>query len=111
MMLIQFSALVLASQLLMTVADRVPQFNIERGCRADSTNTSGLNVGLDETAKNCIRDEQTARGKLRAQWAQFSPTARATCTLNETDVPGVPPSYVELLTCLQDDLAARKLRQ
>ena len=60
-MLIHFSTLVLASQLLMTVADNVPQFNIERGCRADNTNTSGLSVGMDELTKSCINDEQAAR--------------------------------------------------
>ena len=64
-MLIGFSALVLASQLFMTVADEVPKFDITRGCRADATNTSGLNVGQDETTKNCIRDEQTALGRFR----------------------------------------------
>jgi hypothetical protein len=110
-MLIQFSALVLASQLLMTVGDGVPRFNIERGCWADNANTSGLNVGLDETTKNCILNEQTARRHLQEQWPQFSPSSRAKCSLNETDVPGVPASYVELLTCLQDDLAVKKLEK
>jgi len=43
-MLISFSTLVLASQLIVTVADTVPKFNIERGCKVDST-ASGLDVG------------------------------------------------------------------
>jgi len=110
-MLLQFSALVLASQLLTTVADGVPQYDIERGCRADNANTSNLNVGLDETTKNCILEEQTARRQLQAQWPQFSPSSRARCSLNETDVSGVPPSYVELLTCLQEELTVKKLEQ
>ena len=100
-MLIHFSNLVLASQLLMTVADNVPQFNIERGCRTDNTNTSGLNVGMDEPTQKCIHDEQAARDQLRAQWSKFAPSDRAMCTANEVDVPGAPPSYVDLLTCLQ----------
>ena len=71
-MLILLSTLVVASKLFVTVADNVPKFNIERGCRADNINTSGLNVGLDETTKNCIRDEQTAQTQLEAQWSQFA---------------------------------------
>ena len=109
-MLIGFSALVLASQLFMTVADEVPKFDITRGCRADATNTSGLNVGQDETTKNCIRDEQTALGQLQAQWSQFAAPDRAMCTTNTTDVPGAPPSYVDLLTCLQGQQIARKMK-
>ena len=110
-MIVQFSTFVLASQLFITVADNVPKYDIQRGCRADNTNTSGLSVGLDESTKNCIRDEQTAQDRLQSQWSQFSPAARASCSRNETDVSGVPPSYVELLTCLQDQLAVKKLNQ
>jgi len=110
-MIIQLSTFVLASQLFITVADNVPKYDIQRGCRADNTNTSGLSVGLDESTKNCIKDEQTARDQLQSQWSQFSPANRATCSRDETDVSGVPPSYVELLTCLQDQLAVKKLNQ
>jgi hypothetical protein len=35
-MFISFSTLVLASQLIVTVADDVPNFNIERGCKVDA---------------------------------------------------------------------------
>lgn len=109
-MLLQFSTLVLTSQLLLTVADSAPKFNIERGCRADNTNTSGLAVGLDESTKRCISDEQAARDQLQAQWSQFAPSDRAMCTTNATDVPGVPPSYVDLLTCLQAQQLAKKMK-
>jgi hypothetical protein len=109
-MLIQFSTLVLTSQLFLTIADTVPQFNIERGCRADSTNTSGLNVGLDESTKRCIHDEQAARDQLQAQWSQFAPADRAMCSANETDVPGAPPSYADLLTCLQGQQLGKKMK-
>jgi hypothetical protein len=109
-MLIQFSTLVLTSQLLFTVADNVPQFNIERGCRADNTNTSGLSAGLDESTKRCIHDEQAARDQLQAQWSRFAPSDRGMCTTNATDVSGVPPSYVDLLTCLQGQQLAKKMK-
>jgi hypothetical protein len=109
-MLLSFSTLVLASQLFMAVADVIPKFDIARGCRADNTDTSGLGVGLDESTKGCIHDEQAARDQLQAQWSQFAPTDRAMCTTNATDVSGAPPSYVDLLTCLQGQQLARKMK-
>ena len=53
-MLISFSTLVLASQLIVTVADNVSKFNIERGYKVDST-ASSLDTGLDETIKDACR--------------------------------------------------------
>lgn len=109
-MLLPFSTLVLASQLIIAVADDVPRFNIERGCKVDSTATS-LDVGLDESTKRCVQDEQKARDQLQTQWSQFAPSDRAMCTTEATDVGGVPPSYVELLTCLQGQQLAKKLNK
>jgi len=109
-MWLTFSIPVLASQLFLMVADGAPTFDIARGCKADAANTSGLNVGLDETTKSCIHDEQVARDQLEAQWSQFAPSDRAMCTANETDVPGAPPSYVDLLTCLKGQQLARKMK-
>ena len=39
-MLISFSALVLASQLVIPIADTVPNFNEERECKIDSASAS-----------------------------------------------------------------------
>jgi hypothetical protein len=109
-MLLRFSILAFASQLLIPVADKVPEFNIERGCKVDNT-ASSLAVGLDESTKNCVRDEQRARDQLQGQWSQFAPSGRTTCISETTEGDGVPPSYVELLTCLEEQLAARKLKE
>jgi hypothetical protein len=109
-MLIPFSTLVVASQLIIAVADNVPKFNIERGCKVDST-ASSLDVGLDESTKRCIQDEQQARDQLQTQWSQFGPSDRVMCTGETTEGGGVPPSYVELLTCLQGQLLAKKLNK
>jgi hypothetical protein len=107
-MLISFSTLVLASQLIVTVADNVPKFNIERGCKVDST-ASSLATGLDETIKRCVHDEQQAQDQLQTQWSQFAPSDKAMCTNMTTEGGGVPPSYVELLTCLQGQQLVKKL--
>jgi hypothetical protein len=109
-MLLPFSTLVLASQLIVTVADNVPKFNIERGCKVDST-ASSLDTGLDETIKRCVHDEQQAQDQLQTQWSQFAPSDKAMCTSMTTEGGGVPPSYVELLTCLQGQQLAKKLNK
>jgi hypothetical protein len=75
----------------------------------DDTNTSNMNVGLDENTKSCIRDEQAALDQLQTQWPQSAPPDRAMCSKNETDVSGIPPSYVELLTCLQGQQIVEKM--
>src|SRR5258707_10090721 len=77
-MLISFSTLVLASQLIVTVADNVPKFNIERGCKVDSA-ASSLATGLDETIKRCVHDEQQAQDQLQTQWSEFAPSDKAMC--------------------------------
>ncbi len=91
-------------------ADGVPQFDIERGCKVDNT-ASSLDTGLDETIKNCVRDERQARDQLQTQWSQFAPPDRVMCTGETTQGDGIPPSYVELLTCLQGQMLAKKLKQ
>jgi uncharacterized protein YecT (DUF1311 family) len=106
-MLIPFSMIVLGTQLVITVADGVPKFNIERECRVDSTSAYDLNAGLNETIKRCVADERQALSQLQTQWTKFRSSDRSQCT-QETDIGG-PPSYVDLLTCLQDAKLARKL--
>jgi hypothetical protein len=94
---------------ILAVSDGVPQFDISRGCKIDDA-PSGLAVGLDESLKNCVRDEQHARDQLQSQWSTFAPSDRVMCTSETNDGYGVPPSYVELLTCLQDQLFAKTLK-
>jgi hypothetical protein len=98
-MLIPFSMIVLGTQLVITVADGVPKYDIAKGCRADSTAAFDLNAGLDETIKRCITDEQQALSQLQAQWTQFRSSYRSQC-VEEAGIGGTP-SYVDLLTCLQ----------
>jgi hypothetical protein len=107
-MLISFSTLVLASQLIVTVADDVPNFNIERGCKIDSTTAIDPDVGLNATIKRCADDEQRAKDQLRTVWSQSAPSDRNLCMGLTTD-GAAPPSYVELLTCLQGQQLVRKL--
>ncbi len=108
-MLIPFSMIVLASQLVVAVADDVPKFDIARGCKIDSTAAFDLNAGLDETIKRCVSDEQKAKDQLETQWSGFGSSDRTMCLGSATNDSAVPPSYVDLLTCLQEQQLARKL--
>jgi hypothetical protein len=52
---ISFSMMVLGSQLVITVADGVPKFDVARQCRLDSTQAFDLNAGMNETVKRCAQ--------------------------------------------------------
>jgi hypothetical protein len=97
-MLISVPIIVLGSHLAITVADNVPKFDIARGCRVDNTAASGL--AEEQPLRKCVSDEQQALQQLQTQWSQFAEPDIRTCTTttNSDDTP----SYVELLTCLQE---------
>ena len=105
--------MILASQLIVAVADNVPQFNIERGCKVDSASAFDPNAGMSATIKRCVDDEQLAKSQLQAQWPGFANSDRIMCTREtfgeSVDDNSTPPSYVELLTCLQDQQLVKKL--
>src|SRR6516164_9648095 len=86
----------LAGTLLFTVAD-VPTLNVEAGCRAAAK--MGDSLSLDATLRQCLADENSARGQLEKQWTQFPLAPRQRCLA--TNEPGGDPSYVEVLVCLQ----------
>jgi hypothetical protein len=94
-----FLALALGSQLFMTVADRVPEFDVAPGCSAAS-------ALMRANVEACVKEEQSAHAQLASEWERFAASDRATCTQNE--MVGGTPSYVELLACLQFARDARK---
>jgi hypothetical protein len=94
---ISISMIIVSSQLMVTVADGVPKFDIARSCKIDVSATIGLSV--DQTIKNCINDERRALRQLGTSWSRFPAPSRASCSAGESI--GGTPSYVSLLTCLQ----------
>ena len=94
---ISISMIVLSSQLVVTVADTMPKFDIARSCKIDAAATAGISV--DQPTANCMRDEQQALQQLGSQWSSFPAQSRASCSSEEKI--GDSPSYVSLLTCLQ----------
>jgi hypothetical protein len=106
-MLIPVSMIALSTQIVLTVTDVVPKYDIARGRRLDSAQAFDLNAGLNETVKRCVADEQGAMAQLQTQWSQFRATGKTQC-IREADI-GDTPSYVDLLTCLQLAKDARQL--
>ena len=94
---ISVSMIVVSSQLVVAVADRVPEFDIARSCKLDLAATAGLSV--DQSMKACVNDEKRARQQLGSQWSKFSAASKAECIPQEQI--GGTPSYVSLITCLQ----------
>jgi hypothetical protein len=110
-MLVPISFLIVASHLVIAIADEVPKFDIARGCRIDSAAAFDPNAGMSATIKRCMDDEQQAQDQLQAQLSSFTGTDRIMCTELTTGDSATPPSYVELQTCLQDQQEVRKLQK
>ena len=108
-MLVPVSIMILASQLAIAVVDDVPRFDIGRGCRVDSNAVFDPSLGMSGTIKRCMDDEQKARDQLQAQWSGYANSDRTMCVASTTNDSSDPPSYVDLLTCLEDQQLARKL--
>jgi hypothetical protein len=112
-MLMHIPMIVLTSHLVVAVADHPPTFDFARGCKVDSASAFDPNAGINATIKRCMGDEQQAKDQLETQLLGFTNSDRVTCTSeavgNKADAEADPPSYAELLTCIQDAQLARKL--
>ena len=100
-MLLPLAPLFVVSQLLVTVADSVPQLNVKPSCSA--ANRGG---GATQDMDNCLQEEQLAREQLVKDWGQYAAADRSGCV--QLSTMGGTPSYVELLTCLEMAKAAKE---
>jgi hypothetical protein len=89
------SSSVLAATLLIAVVDKVPQLNVEPGCRA----AAKMGDSVDATLRQCLADEKSAREELDKEWTQYSSALRERCVASTR--LGDTPSYVEVLVCMQ----------
>jgi len=78
-------AAMLGLQLIVTVADHAPDFDVGPTCRESSV-------------PDCPNMEKIARDKLVRDWPTFTAQDKAMCGMEER-IAG-PPSYVGWLTCL-----------
>ena len=85
--------------------DSVPELDVEPSCRAAAA--AAMVVG--RTGDNCRADEKAARDMVAREWDTFSAADRRHC--HSLVTTGGPPSYVELLSCLEVSRDARKVDQ
>ena len=91
-------------QLTVTIADDVPNFNVEPTCRGISQQ-GGLTVGLEPNRSarqdfdSCMKSELADRDQLARQWSSFKAADKANC-IGASSAGGLA-SYTALLTCLQ----------
>jgi hypothetical protein len=87
--------IVLTASYVVLAADRVPELNVEPGCRA----AIAAAVAPNRDVSACQRDELTARDKLKQDWTKYTSGEKTRC-VGLSKLGGFP-SYVELLTCLE----------
>lgn len=83
-------------------AGPAPQLDVGPSC--DAAAAHGLN-GRDRNA--CMKEENDAKTVLNDKWKDFSARQHARCA--GLVRMGGPPSYVELLTCLEMAEQARQI--
>jgi hypothetical protein len=87
-------AAMLSSQLIVLVADRVPEFDVGRSCSESSIS-------------DCSTLEKWAHEKLTESWSKYTAHDKAMCRMEEK-MAG-PPSYTGWLTCLDINANARRV--
>jgi hypothetical protein len=96
-------ALAAGAMLVAIAADGVPTFDARPGCQAAADASTEANRNID----SCVASERQARDALLKQWQNFPARDRAEC-VSLTSMGG-PPSYIEVLTCLEMARDARAL--
>jgi hypothetical protein len=66
-----------------------------------------ISAGRDK--ESCLADERTAEETLNQNWSKYSAADKIQCVGNVKT--GGPPSYVELLSCLEIMRDAKEIRE
>jgi hypothetical protein len=82
--------------LLIVLAASFPNIDIHTACH--TAEAAALPDKRASVFGNCVQEEEKAKTILSQKWAEFSPSARQSCT---EAGGGLQYSYVELMTCLQ----------
>jgi hypothetical protein len=93
--------------LLINVADTVPRYDVTTTCRKAIVLAGEGPEG--RSVESCVAGEEAAREDLDKQWAELPTGERTQCI--GTMAVGGPPSYVELLICLEMMREARTYHQ
>lgn len=90
---------------LMAAPERLPQFDLVKSCQSGGA----LWGSPRQASESCVRSEQEARTTLEKSWSEIIPADRMNCSLLVST--GGPPSYVELLSCVEMAREARAFRE
>lgn len=90
---------------LLAAAERPPQFDPIRTCQSGGT----LWGTARQASESCVRSEREARATLEKSWNEIFHADRTNCSLLVST--GGPPSYVELLSCVEMAREARAFRE
>lgn len=83
--------------------DSVPTFDVRPSCRAATDSGASISKDID----SCVRTEHNARDVLRKDWTQYAAADRSTCA--QTATMAGPPTYTQLLTCLEMTRDVKKI--
>jgi hypothetical protein len=86
-------------------ADGPPRLDVTASCSAAAR--GAISAGRDR--ESCLADEDAAQDILAKTWRDFNADHKTQCVGNVKT--GGPPSYVELLSCLEVMRDAKKFRE
>jgi hypothetical protein len=87
------------------LADGPPRLDVSETCNAAAR--GAISAGRDKAS--CLADERAAQEAIAKDWSTYSAAHKTQCIGNVTT--GGPPSYVELLSCLEVMRDAKKSRE
>jgi hypothetical protein len=99
------ASLLLGLQVTVAVADHLPKFDLAPTCAA--VTKFAISAGRDK--ESCLDDEHTAANTITQNWSKYNAADKTQCVGNVTT--GGPPSYVELLSCLEIMRDAKDIRE
>jgi len=88
-----------------SAGDGVPKLNVRPSCEAAAAGS----VIEGRNTKACLDDERGAQDEIIKDWSKYSQTDKTQCVGMVNT--GGPPSYVELLSCLQIMRDAREIHK
>lgn len=97
---VSFTGMLLGLQAV-AAAERPPQIDLEPTCTVAAAGVSG------RSRDACMNDEKAAQQTLNEKWKSFTVAQQRRCS--DLVHMGGPPSYVELLTCLEMAEQARQI--
>jgi hypothetical protein len=102
---IAVASLLLGLQVAVAVADGPPKLDLAATC--DAAARFSISAGRDKEA--CLGDEDTAQTTLAQNWSKYNVDDKNQCV--GTVKTGGPPSYVELLSCIEILRDAKQIRE